>query len=151
MVNIQLLNMPTRINAVSTKNHDDSYTIIINSRLNYEQQVESYKHEMHHIVNEDHGKYDVETIEVQAHKSTESKQERIARAWGYKKLVGITKLIDAFKYGVKNRYELAEYLQVTEEYIEDALKFYKEKHGLYYKIDNYVVYFEPLAVMEVWE
>lgn len=79
------------------------------------------------------------------------KQERKARAWGYKRLVGITDLINAFKYGVQNRYELAEYLNVTEEFIEDALKYYGQRYGPYVIIDNYVVYFEPLAVMEVWE
>lgn len=79
------------------------------------------------------------------------KQERLARAWGYKKLVGVIKLIEAYKNGVKNRFELAEYLDVTEEYIEEVLKYYRQKYGLYYQIDNYVVYFDPLAVMEVWE
>ena len=79
------------------------------------------------------------------------KQERCARAWGYEKLVGIIRLIEAFKAGVKNRYELSEYLNVTEEFIKEALEYYKQKHGLYFKIDNYVVYFDPLVVMEVWE
>jgi len=76
------------------------------------------------------------------------RQERKARAWGYKRLVGIIDLINAYKYGVRNRYELAEYLDVTEEFIEDALKYYKEKYGPYYIIDNYIVYFEPLIVFE---
>lgn len=79
------------------------------------------------------------------------KQERRARAWAYKRLVGIIDLVNAFKSGVKNRYELAEYLHVTEEFIEEALEYYKQRYGLYVQIDNYVVYFEPLAVMEVWE
>ena len=67
MVNIRYLNLPGRVKAVSTKNEDDSYTVVINSRLNHEQQIEGYKHELHHIVNEDHAKYDVESIEVHAH------------------------------------------------------------------------------------
>lgn len=79
------------------------------------------------------------------------KQERRARAWGYERLVGIVNLINAFKLGIKNRYELAEYLDVTEEYIEEALKYYQQKHGLYYQIDNYVVYFNPFSVLEMWE
>ncbi len=79
------------------------------------------------------------------------KQERKARAWGYERLVGIIDLINAYKNGVRNRYELAEYLDVTEEFIEDTIKYYKEKYGLYYEIDNYTVYFEPLAVMEKFE
>lgn len=79
------------------------------------------------------------------------KQERLARAWGYRKAVGITKLIDAYKDGVRNRFELAQHLDVTEEYIEEVLKYYSQKYGLFYQIDNYVIYFDPLAVMEIWE
>lgn len=79
------------------------------------------------------------------------KQERIARAWGYKKLVGITKLIDAYKQGVKNRFELAQYLNVTEEYIEEVLRYYNQKYGLQYQIDNYLICFDPLSILEVWE
>lgn len=76
------------------------------------------------------------------------KQERKARAWGYEKLVGIIDLVNAYKDGVRNRYELAEYLGVTEEFIEDAINYYKQKYGLYYEIDHYIVYFEPLMVMK---
>lgn len=79
------------------------------------------------------------------------KQEQRARAWGYERLVGIIDLVNAFKHGVKNRYELAEYLNVTEEFIDEVIAHYKLKYGLFYKIDNYVLYFEPLSVLEVWE
>lgn len=79
------------------------------------------------------------------------KQERQARIWAYKKLIGITSLINAYKAGVKNRYELSEFLGVTEEFIEEAISYYKQLYGLYITIDNYVVYFEPLAIMEVWK
>jgi len=75
------------------------------------------------------------------------KQERLARAWGYERLIGIIDLVNAYKNGIRNRYELAEYLGVNEEFIEDALNYYKEKYGLYYEIDNYIVYFEPLVVL----
>ncbi len=78
------------------------------------------------------------------------KQERRARAWAYKRLVGIIDFINAYKYGVRNRYELSEYLNVSERFLEEALQYYKEKYGLYYKINNYVVYFEPLSVLGVW-
>lgn len=76
------------------------------------------------------------------------KQEKRARAWGYERLIGIIDLVNAFKDGVRNRFELAEYLDVTEDYIEDALNHYKQKYGLYYKIDNYTVYFDPLIILE---
>lgn len=79
------------------------------------------------------------------------KQELRARRWAYKKLVGIIDLVNAYKAGVRNRYELAEYLNVTEEFIEDALKYYNQKYGMFVQIDNYVVYFQPLAILEVWD
>ncbi|OLS02920.1 ImmA/IrrE family metallo-endopeptidase [Tissierella creatinophila] len=77
------------------------------------------------------------------------KQERQARIWAYKKLIGITNLINAYEAGVQNRYELSEYLGITEEFIEEALDYYKQLYGLYVTLDNYVVYFEPLGIMKI--
>lgn len=76
------------------------------------------------------------------------KEERKARIWAYKKLVGITKIINAFEYGIQNRYELSDYLEVTEEFIVEAVKYYHEQYGLYIQLDNYIVYFNPLGVMK---
>lgn len=78
------------------------------------------------------------------------KQEKIARAWGYEKLISVLDLINAFKHGARNRYELAEYLDVTEEFIEDVISHYRRKHGLYVVIGNYAVYFNPLSVLEMF-
>ena len=78
------------------------------------------------------------------------KQERLARAWGYERLVSIKDFIDAYKEGVSNRYELANYLNVTEDFIDECISYYKEKYGLYYEVDSYVVYFEPLGVFEIF-
>ena len=76
------------------------------------------------------------------------KQEKRARAWAYDKLVGVIGLINAYKDGCRNRYEIAEYLNVSEQFLEDAVTYYREKYGLYYEIDNYIVYFNPLGVIE---
>lgn len=78
------------------------------------------------------------------------KQEIIARRWSYEKLIGIVDIINAYRSGVKNRYELADYLDVTEEFLNEAIEYYKCKHGIYYQIDNYLIYFEPLGVMEIF-
>lgn len=77
------------------------------------------------------------------------KQEKKARRWAYENLVGIIKIIEAYKAGCRNRYELAEFLEVTEEFLEEAITYYKEKYGMYYQIDNYIIYFEPLGVFEL--
>ena len=81
-------------------------------------------------------------------KAENRKQERRARGWAYEKLVSLTSLIEASKQGIRNRYELAEYLGVSEKFIEDAIKYYKDKHGLYYELGKYIIYFEPLGVLE---
>lgn len=55
------------VNEVVTENEDGSYTIFINSRLNYEKQMKSYLHAMKHITGDDFQKDDVQKIECIAH------------------------------------------------------------------------------------
>lgn len=74
------------------------------------------------------------------------KQERQARKWSYEKLVPLTSLIKASYSGCTNIYELAEYLDVTEIFLKDALQHYLNKYGLYAEVDNYCIYFNPLTV-----
>ena len=44
---------------------------------------------------------------------------------------------------------MAEYLDVTEEYLEEAIDCYKAKYGLYASVDNYIIYFEPFVVIKI--
>jgi len=76
------------------------------------------------------------------------KQERRARAWAYERLVSLKKLIEASNQGIRNRYELAEFLGVSERFIEEAIQYYKEKYGIFYKMNDYIIYFEPLGVLK---
>ena len=71
------------------------------------------------------------------------KQEHKARAWAYEKLVRIPDLINAHKSGVKGKYELAEFLEVPEWFLKEAIEYYNNKYGAFYKIDNYIIYFSP--------
>lgn len=74
------------------------------------------------------------------------KQEMKARKWSYEKLVPLRSLINASCEGCTNRYELAECLEVTEEFLTDALQYYQNKYGLYAEVENYCIYFNPLTV-----
>ena len=77
------------------------------------------------------------------------KQERQARLWGYNKLIGLSGIINAFRAGCHNRHEIAEQLDVTEEYLQECIDCYRDKYGIYTEVDNYIIYFIPyLAVME---
>lgn len=77
------------------------------------------------------------------------KQERQARLWGYNRSIGLLGLISAYEHGCTNRYEIADFLDVTEEYLEECIHCYRDKYGVCRETDNYVVYFIPnLAVFK---
>lgn len=71
------------------------------------------------------------------------KQERQARLWGYNRVIGLFGLIKAYEHGCKDKYEIADYLDVTEEYLEDCINCYRDKYGEYKIVDNYTIYFIP--------
>ena len=78
------------------------------------------------------------------------KQERQARLWAYNKQIGLIGLVRAFEHGCQNRFEIAEYLEVTEEFLEECIECYRNKYGICKRVDNYVVYFVPqLSVMKL--
>ena len=53
MVFVKMVDLPVTVKAFVHRNDDDSYTIILNSRLCREQNVSSYLHELQHIDNAD--------------------------------------------------------------------------------------------------
>lgn len=78
------------------------------------------------------------------------KQERQARLWAYNKLIGLTGLIRAYEHGCKDKYEIAEYLDVTEEFLENCIACYRDKYGILTIVDNYIIYFIPhLTIAEL--
>lgn len=77
------------------------------------------------------------------------KQEYRARLYGYNLKIGLTGLISAYEAGCGNLYEMAEYLNATEEYLKEAIQCYHSKYGVYAVVDNYVIYFEPFAVIHM--
>ena len=77
------------------------------------------------------------------------KQERHARMWAYRYALDLSDFITAYKNGCQNRYEIAEFLSVTEEFLLDAIESYKHQYGMYTKFDRYIIYFEPLGVLEL--
>lgn len=81
---------------------------------------------------------------------SDRKQEQQARAWAYNKLIGLKGIVDSYKAGCHDAHEMAEYLNVTEEFLMEALERYRSKYGSYATIDNYVIFFEPyLGVLEI--
>lgn len=77
------------------------------------------------------------------------KQERQARLWGYNKLIGLRGIIRAYEAGCQSSHEVAEMLDVTEEYLQDCIETYRDKYGLGTEIDGYYVMFIPH--LTVWK
>lgn len=81
-----------------------------------------------------------------------TKQEIQARGWAYKHLVPFKEIIKAYKEAyVCNYHELAEFLDITEEFLLSAMEYYKAKYGLYHPVGKYVIRFEPLDIMTTEE
>lgn len=78
------------------------------------------------------------------------KQELRGRVWAYNRLIGLAGILKAYKMGCRNRYEMAECLDVPEDTLQEALDYYRSRYGVFTQVDNYVIYFEPaLGVMEL--
>lgn len=78
------------------------------------------------------------------------KQELQGRIYAYNRLVGLMGIINAYKNHCLNLAESAEYLDVTEEFLLDALSYYKSKYGKYVSVDSYIIFFEPsISVLEL--
>jgi Zn-dependent peptidase ImmA (M78 family) len=74
------------------------------------------------------------------------KQELKAKRWAVSRLIVVEDFIRAFEARVHNREELAEFLGVTEEFIETAIKHFQNIYGKSHTIENYKIYFDPLGV-----
>lgn len=81
-------------------------------------------------------------------KAGNCKQEKRARAWGHEKMAPLDAFLEAYWAGVSNRYELAEFMEVTEEFLSETIEHYKAKHGIFCSVGEYLIYFDPLAVIE---
>lgn len=81
------------------------------------------------------------------------KQELRARLSGYDMQIGLIGIVECYKHHCRSLYEMAEYLQVTEEYLKEALECYRRKYGENLVIiDNYAIRFVPsLQVTEFWK
>ena len=96
------------------------------------------------VLAEELGHYHTSYGNILDQKNVENcKQEHKARVWAYNKSVGLIGLVRAFEQGCQSRYEIAEYLDVTCSYLDDAVLYYRNKYGIYTCVDNYIIYFTP--------
>lgn len=82
--------------------------------------------------------------------SVNRKAELKGRIWAYNKQIGLQGIIACHKNRCHTLSDMAEYLNVTELFLSDAISCYKMKYGLGTQVDNYIIGFEPnLYVIEL--
>ncbi|WP_306009377.1 ImmA/IrrE family metallo-endopeptidase [Bacillus sp. MMSF_3328] len=79
-------------------------------------------------------------------KISNRKQEKVARLWGYRELLPFKSFIEAYKHGCSNRFEVADFLNVTEEFLQETLDRYIEIHGDYLLYNETVIQLNPLNI-----
>ena len=67
---VRLMDLPPRIKGFVTM-RDGEPVIVLNARLNHEQNLKTFLHEKKHIDNGDFEKFDVDRIEIVAHNKEE--------------------------------------------------------------------------------
>lgn len=83
---------------------------------------------------------------------SQKKQERRSRLWAYNRRIGLMGLVSAFKEHCNTPYDIAAYLDVSEELLLEALDCYRSVYGERGEVvDNYIIKFEPyLQVYEIF-
>ena len=75
--------------------------------------------------------------------SENPKEELKARGLAYNSLIGLDGIISSYNNGCVNKYEMAEFLEVTESFLEDAINWYKSKYGVSTRHGSYEIRFIP--------
>ncbi|MDT0679679.1 ImmA/IrrE family metallo-endopeptidase [Staphylococcus chromogenes] len=74
------------------------------------------------------------------------KFENYARRKAYESVISIQGIIDAYEYGVHNLHGMSLFFEVTEGFVQECIKHYKNKYGLQVKYGDYLIRFEPLTI-----
>lgn len=77
-------------------------------------------------------------------------QEMRARRWGFDHMIGLDGILRAYEARCRSAYEMAELLDVTEDYLKEALDYYRGRYGTSpVRYRSYLIYFSPLAVIKL--
>lgn len=71
------------------------------------------------------------------------KQEEKARRWAYDYLISLEDLVNAFEYGATSSYDIAQFLNITESFLEGCIKYFKKRYGISVELKKYHIFFEP--------
>lgn len=103
------------------------------------------------VLAEELGHHETAAGDIMDQSSVENrKQEMRGRIVAYNRLVGLRGIIDAYMNHCEGTSGTAEFLGVTEEFLNDSLTYYTNKYGVCTQVDNYIIFFQPnIGVMEL--
>ncbi|MGC2874154.1 ImmA/IrrE family metallo-endopeptidase [Ihubacter sp. rT4E-8] len=82
------------------------------------------------ILAEEIGHYETSVGDIlDQHSLDSAKQERAARGWAFNKLIPLDDIKDAYRKGYREYYEMAEFLDIDEEFLRDSVAYYESKYG----------------------
>lgn len=76
------------------------------------------------------------------------KFEGYARRHAMEQIVSLQGIVDAFKTNCHNLYEMGNFFEVTEYFVQQCITHYKSKYGITTIHNGYLIQFEPLRVFE---
>ncbi len=136
--------LPPKINGFYS-NENECEVVLLSSRLTTCAEKLS-------VLAEEIGHYETTTGNILDQTSiSNQRQELRAHRRAHAILIPLDRLIDCFEIGCRNRYEIADFLVVTEDFLEEAIKNYNEIYGSYKEYGGYILYFNPLGVMKLFD
>lgn len=76
------------------------------------------------------------------------KFEGYARRHAMEQVVSLSSIIEVSKHNCHNLYEIADFFEVSEDFVQQSIINLKKKYGLSTLYDDYLIQFEPLRVFE---
>ncbi|MCO6017446.1 hypothetical protein CKN86_11960 [Carnobacterium divergens] len=107
--------------------------VYVNSKRGYKQNIADIAEEVGHDKTSVGDLSCLNTIE-------KCQQEARARQWGYRYLVPLDDLIVCYKLGLREYWEVAEFLEIPPAYLWETINYYRDTKGLvfYYKDCQFV-------------
>lgn len=77
-----------------------------------------------------------------------AKQENLARRLTYERLLPLESIIRCYYDGLVYYHEVAEYLNIPEELLIDAVNYYKSTRGILFQYHNYLLVFGNTIIVK---
>lgn len=101
--------------------------------------------EKHCTLSEEYGHYKITYGNILDQKDIRNRKQEIrARRWGYNKICDLEHIADAIINGAKDRYEIADMLDITDEFFDKSIQYMRLKYGVQRVCKGIIFYFEPI-------